>query len=207
MPEFSSMLELGWKGANSQKTIQYAVAAFYNKVTNVQTPFLILPDAITITKNAGILKSTGIEWEISAKPFRGMMLQYNAGFTNARYARYSTIINGMQMDLNNNRQIFTPNTTQFFNATYQKKLGKNELWANVQYQFSGSQYFDVTNVIEQKAYGLLHAQTGIKISRINFYLWARNITDKTYFSYGYDFGAVHLGNPRTVGIGISYKIL
>ena len=207
MPEFSSMFELGWKGTNTQKTIQYAVAAFYNRVTNVQTPFLILPDAITITKNAGLLKSSGVEWEISAKPFRGMTLQYNAGFTNARYARYSTVINGMQMELDNNKQIFTPNSTQFFNATYQKKLGKNELWANIQYQYSGSQYFDITNVIEQKAYGLLHAQTGIKISRINIYLWARNITDKTYFSYGYDFGAVHLGNPRTVGMGISYKIL
>jgi iron complex outermembrane receptor protein len=207
LPEFSSMFELGLKGMNKVKTIQYTLAVIYNHVINIQTPFLVLPDAFTITKNAGILRSKGLEWEISAKPIRGLTLQYNAGFTNAIYDRYSTVINGMQMQLDKNKQIFTPNTTQFFNGTYQKKLGKNECWANLQYQFTGKQYFDVTNVIEQKAYGLIHAQIGIKISNINVYLWAKNITDKKYFSYGYDFGAVHLGNPRTVGIGISYKIL
>lgn len=207
LPEFSSMFELGLKGTNKAKTIQYTLAAFYNNVTNIQTPFLILPDAITITKNAGILKSSGLEWEISAKPSKGLTLQYNGGFTNANYQKFTTVINGFQMELNDKKQIFTPNSNQFVTASYQKKIGKNELWTNLQYLFSGKQYFDVTNVIEQKAYGLLHAQAGIKISNINFYVWARNITDKKYFSYAYDFGAVHLGNPRTIGIGISYKIL
>lgn len=207
LPEFSSMYELGLKGTNKAKNIQYALAAFYNKVTNIQTPFLVLPDAITITKNAGLLKSIGLEWEISAKPLKGLTLQYNGGFTNATYQKFTTVINGTQMVLNDKKQIFTPNSNQFLTATYQKKIGKNEFWTNLQYLFTGKQYFDVTNVIEQKAYGLLHAQAGIKISNVNLYVWARNITDKKYFSYAYDFGAVHLGNPRTFGIGISYKIL
>ena len=207
LPEFSSMFELGLKGMNKEKSVQYALAAFYNHVTNIQTPFLVLPDAFTITKNAGKLKSIGFEWEISAKPSKGLTLQYNGGFTNAKYQKFTTVINGSQMELNNNKQIFTPNTNQFLTATYQKKIGKNEFWSNLQYLFNGKQFFDITNVIEQKAYGLLHAQAGIKFSKINVYLWARNITDKKYFSYAYDFGAVHLGNPRTYGIGISYKIL
>jgi iron complex outermembrane receptor protein len=207
LPEFSNMFEAGLKGINREKTLQYAFAFFYNQVNNIQTPFLILPDAITIIKNAGKLRSSGFEWEISAKPVKGFTLQYNAGFTNAKYQKYTTVINGEQMAFDGKKQIFTPITNQFISAMYQKTIGKKEFWSNAQYIFTGKQFFDVANEIEQIAYGLLHAQLGMKISKLNIYLWARNITDKKYFSYAYDFGAVHLGNPRTAGIGVSYKIL
>ena len=207
LPEFSNMYEVGLKGINREKTIQYSLAVFYNLVNNIQTPFLILPDATTIIKNAGKLRSRGFEWELSSKPIKGLTLQYNAGFTDATYQRFTTVINGAQFDLNNNKQIFTPTQNHFFTGTYQKKFGENEFWTNMQYVFTGKQYFDITNVIEQKAYALLNAQIGIKISKLSVYFWARNITDRKYFSYGYDFGAVHLGNPRTVGVGVSCKIL
>jgi iron complex outermembrane receptor protein len=31
-------------------------------------------------------------------------------------------------------------------------------------------------------------------------IWGKNLGDKEYISYAYDFGAVHLGNPRTYGV-------
>ena len=207
LPEYSNMFEIGLKGMNQKKTIQYALTAFYNHVTNIQTPFLVLPDAITITKNGGVMRSNGFEWEFTAKPMKGFTLQYNAGFTSAKYKTFTTVSNGAQIDLNNKKQIFTPSTTQFLSATYQKKLGKQELWSNVQYMYTGNQYFDFANTIEQKAYGLLNGQLGMKFSKLNVSIWARNITNKRYISYAYDFGAVHLGNPRTIGAGLSYTIL
>ncbi|MBM3444974.1 MAG: TonB-dependent receptor [Bacteroidetes bacterium] len=207
LPEFANMFEVGLKGMNQKRTLQYALAAFFNHVTNIQTPFLVLPDAITITKNAGIMRSSGLEWELTAKPLQGFTVQYNAGLTNATYKTFTAVSNGTQIDLNNKKQIFTPSTTQFISVNYQKKLGKNELWSNVQYLFTGNQYFDFANSIEQKGYGLLHAQIGYKFSKINLSFWARNITNKQYISYAYDFGAVHLGNPRTFGIRLAYRIL
>jgi len=207
LPEFSNMFEIGFKGVNKLKTLQYSIAGFYNHVTNIQTPFLILPDAVTITKNAGDLRSSGIEWEISAKPSKELTLQYNAGIVNAKYKTFTTVSNGTQVNLNNKRQIFTPTTSQFLTATYKKKIGKMDFWSNIQYQYSGTQYFDFANTIKQDAYGLLHAQIGFKFSKLSTYVWARNITDVKYISYAYDFGAVHLGNPRTFGVGLSYKIL
>lgn len=206
-PEYSSMFEIGFKGINKSKTIQYAMSVFYNHVTNIQTPFLILPQAITITKNAGSLISHGTELEITAKPIKGLTLQYHAGVTNATYQRFTTVIDGKQIELHHKKQIFTPNITQFLTTTYQKQMGQKQLWINVQYVYSGSQFFDLVNLIEQKAYGLIHAQVGINVSKMKIYLWSRNISNKKYFSYAYNFGAVHLGNPRTLGIGISYKIL
>lgn len=207
LPEFANMFEIGLKGMNQKKTLQYALAAFYNHVTDIQTPFLVLPDAITITKNAGIMRSSGLEWELTAKPLKGLTFQYNAGITNATYKTLTAVSNGTQIDLNNKKQIFTPSTTQFLSANYQKKLGKNEWWSNVQYMYTGNQYFDFANSIEQKGYGLVHAQIGYKFSKLNVSVWARNITNKKYISYAYDFGAVHLGNARTLGIRLAYSIL
>ena len=207
LPEFSNMFELGWKGTNKERSLQYSLAAFYNHVTNIQTPYLILPDGITITKNAGILNSNGFEWELTSKPLKGLLLQYNGGITNAKYQKFTSVINGMQMSFDNNNQIFTPSHNQFFSSTYEMKINGLETWANFQYILTGKQFFDITNIIEQKTYGLMHAQVGMKFKKFNVYIWGRNLTDKKYFAYGYDFGAVHLGNPRTFGLGISCKIL
>jgi iron complex outermembrane recepter protein len=33
--------------------------------------------------------------------------------------------------------------------------------------------------------------------------WARNLSDKKYIGYAYDFGAVHLGDPKTMGVTLS----
>jgi iron complex outermembrane receptor protein len=30
--------------------------------------------------------------------------------------------------------------------------------------------------------------------------WMRNIGDKKYISYAYDFGGTHLGNPKNFGV-------
>jgi iron complex outermembrane recepter protein len=33
--------------------------------------------------------------------------------------------------------------------------------------------------------------------------WIRNACDKKYIAYAYDFGAVHLGNPKTYGVTLT----
>jgi iron complex outermembrane receptor protein len=33
--------------------------------------------------------------------------------------------------------------------------------------------------------------------------WGRNLGDKKFIAYAYDFGAVHLGNPKTYGITLT----
>ena len=36
-------------------------------------------------------------------------------------------------------------------------------------------------------------------------LWEKNLIDKKYILYAYDFGAVHLGDPETYGATVSVK--
>lgn len=69
----------------------------------------------------------------------------------------------------------------------------------------GDQYFYLGNNIRQRSYDLLHTRFGLSASNVELMLWMRNITDKTYIAYAYDFGAVHHGNPRTFGFTLFFK--
>ncbi|HRH61002.1 MAG TPA: TonB-dependent receptor, partial [Chitinophagaceae bacterium] len=65
-PEYSNNFEAGIKNNFLNNHLRANIAVFYTSVTDAQTPTLILPDAITVTKNTGKLNSKGIEGEFAA---------------------------------------------------------------------------------------------------------------------------------------------
>ena len=205
LPEFSNMFELGTKGGNKKQTFRYSFSAFYNLVTNIQTPLLILPDAVTVTQNAGKLRSFGIEFEMIAQIIKGLTVQYNRGITDAKYRKLDGVSNGEQIDLSGKRQVFTPSFNQFIALQYEIKISENTWSIRTEYQRNGKQYFDLANTIVQNEYGLLNLRTSFRTRQFDFSVWARNLTGTKYIDYAYDFGAAHLGRPRTIGVGIGYR--
>jgi len=69
----------------------------------------------------------------------------------------------------------------------------------------GTQFFDLANTIKQSSYHLLNTRAGLTAKNFEIVFWMRNITDKKYIGYAYDFGAIHLGNPRTYGVTLTGK--
>ena len=205
-PEYSNMFEAGFKGQDKQKLFRYAVALFYNNVRDIQTPLLLLPDAVTIIQNAGKMNAYGVEAEMEILLTKGLSLQYNGGLTNAEYSTLDAVSNGSQVDYSGNKQVFTPTSTNYLSAQYQKMLGKNEWMIRAEYNHTGSQFFDLANKIEQKAYGLVNFRTGIRTKQFDISIWGRNLLGKKYINYAYDFGAAHLGNPRMIGIGLGWRL-
>ena len=67
-PEFSNNLEVGIKNNIFHNRLKVNISAFYIKVIDAQVPTLVLPEALTVTKNAGKLTSQGFEIELSATP-------------------------------------------------------------------------------------------------------------------------------------------
>ena len=206
LPEYSTMIEAGTKGENDSKTFRYSFTLFYNMVRNIQTPVLLLPDAVTITKNAGKLNSSGLELEFMAKPVSGLTLQYAGGLTQAEYAAFSSVSNGETVDFSGNKQIFTPSSTHFISSQYNVPMNKNELQFRLEYKYTGNQYFDFANTIRQNGYGLLNTRVAMRLQHLEFSFWGRNLLNKKYIDYAYDFGAAHLGNPRMIGLGIGYRL-
>lgn len=205
-PEFSNMFEAGIKGKDKNNQFRYAIAVFYNKVMDIQTPLLVLPDAVTIIQNAGEMNAWGMEVEMELKLAKGLSVQYSGGLTSAKYAVLGVVSNGAQVDLSGNKQVFTPSSTNYFATQYQTSIAAHELMFRLEYNHTGKQFFDLANTIEQKAYGLVNFRSSIRTKHFDISLWGRNLMGKKYINYAYDFGAAHLGNPRMIGVGLGWRL-
>ena len=111
LPEYSSNFETGLKNNWFSNKLQLNIALFYTKVTDAQVPSLVLPDAITITKNTGQLTSKGMEAELIVIPAKGLLVQYAFGTTNASFDKLDIASQGESVNLASKHPIFTPSMT------------------------------------------------------------------------------------------------
>lgn len=207
-PEYSNNIEVGSKNTFFSNKLRVNVALFYATITDAQVPTLVLPDAITITKNSGKLDSKGAEIELAALPVKGLEINYQAGFTDAEYKTLKVPQGGAEVDLSGKKQLFTPDMTSMLAVQYQFPVIR---WQNIQlmargeWQYIGEQYFDLSNNIRQSPYNLINSRAGILSKYVDLLFWGRNWGNRKYISYAYDFGAVHLGNPETWGFTLRVK--
>lgn len=208
-PEYSNNWEAGLKGGLKDGDIYYNLVMFYTRVNDVQVPTLVLPDAITVTRNAGKLRSWGGELELNMRINSYIKFDYRLGYTDAEYTSLKISQNGSEVNLKGKKQVFTPAYTSMLavqaNTKEMKKWKGLLLFARAEIFSIGKQYFDLSNNIEQKQYNLLNLRLGLQYKNIELTYWARNLTNKRYIAYAYDFGAVHLGNPANSGVGLSVR--
>ncbi len=201
--EFSGNGEAGWKQVFWHQRLSVDVAVFYSTVNHVQVPTLILPDAITITKNAGRLESRGFEVGLKAVPVSGLQLDYQFGYTRARYTEGKLSSNGNATDLDGHKQVFTPETTSLLALQYGRPFsasGHLGWFIRGEWQNTGKTYFDLGNQYAQGSYQMINASAGFTWNQNALLFWMRNVTDTRYVQYAYDFGAARLGDPRTLGV-------
>ena len=206
LPEYSNNFETGIKNNWWGNKLILNVALFYTRVTDAQVPSLILPDAITITKNTGQLSSKGMEAEISAMPAKGLLLQYSFGATSASYDKLEIASQGASINLAGKHPIFTPSSTSLLAAQYSYPVSSEfQIMLRGEWKYIGTTYFDLANNIKQEPYQLLNAKLSMEYKKAALSFWAKNLAGTKYISYGYDFGAVHLGDPSTFGTSLSFK--
>ena len=206
LPEYSNNFETGIKNNWLSNKLILNIALFYTKVTDAQVPSLILPDAITITKNTGQLSSKGVEAELMFIPTKGVLLQYAFGTTSASYDKLEIASQGASVNLAGKRPIFTPSSTSLLAAQYSFPVSSElQIMLRGEWKYIGTTYFDLANNIQQSPYHLLNAKLGMEYKRTALSFWAKNLAGAKYISYGYDFGAVHLGDPAIFGTSFSYK--
>ena len=207
-PEYSNNFEIGWKSNFFENRFHANLAVFYNTIADVQIPTLILPDAITVIKNAGGLTSKGFEAELQGLILPGLELTYHVGFTHATYTSGKLSSNGDAVDLDGKKQLFTPDVTSMFAAQYSRALsGSVTAFVRGEWLYFGRQYFDLMNLQSQSSYQLLNASIGATYKKIGLSCWIRNMGGTKYIAYAYDFGAARLGDPYTFGLTLKYRIL
>lgn len=206
-PEYSSNYEAGVKNTWLSGALRVNADVFYTHVNDAQEPTLILPDAITVTKNAGRLNNYGAEAELSATPVRGLDILYNFGYTHSRFQTLQLAENGAVEDLAGKRQIFTPDITSLLAVQYGHRLGGGwRAFVRGEWKMTGTTYFDLANSIRQTPYSVFNMRCGVGLDQFELAVWGRNMGDKKYVSYAYDFGAYHLGDPATWGATLSVRL-
>ncbi len=208
-PEHSNNIEVGVKNNLPGNRLLFNVTVFYSVVSNAQVPTLVLPAAVTITRNTGMLKSKGVEAEIIATPLKGLELNYSFGYTHSKYQNLKLSQNGGEVNLKGNRQIFTPEITSMLAVQYAHLISRKHdinLLVRGEWRYLGTQFFDLANTIRQSPYHLFNSRAGITAKRLSLFFWLRNMGDQRYISYAYEFGAVHLGDPRTYGITLATRL-
>ena len=214
-PEYSSNLELGWKGTYFNNRLRANIILFTTQVTDAQTPNLVPELGFRIiTSNAGNFSSTGIETEISANIAKGLQIDWNFGTTTATYSTlslpqtdYSTgDPKTIQKDFSGNRQILTPSFTSMLAVQYSCALNKKiQYVARGEMRMLGKQYFDLANKYSQDSYNMFNIRTGFSTKNYDLMFWGRNLSNTTYIAYAYNFGSATLGNPRTVGVSLMVR--
>ncbi|MGH2646357.1 MAG: TonB-dependent receptor, partial [Ginsengibacter sp.] len=208
-PEYSNNFEVGSKNTFFNHHLRFNCTLFYTVITNSQVPTLILPDAITVTKNAGRLNSKGFDIEMASIPLKGLEATYNFGYTNAKYKTLKLSENNQEVDLAGKHQIFTPHVTSMLALQFTTPVDRSKtvkFIVRVEWSYLGKSYFDLNNSIHQSPYSLLNSRIGITTKYVDIMFWGRNLGNKKYIDYAYDFGAVHLGNPKTYGITLKIKL-
>ena len=204
-PEYSNNIEVGSKNSFLNDRLRLNVTIFVTHVNNAQVPTLILPDAITITKNTGGLTSKGAEMELLFKPVKGLQVDFNVGYTDATYNSLKVSQNGQSVDLAGKKQIFTPDVTSMLALQYSYLISTKQqikLVARGEWFYLGQRYFDLANNIRQSSYSLFNTRVGASNKHFELFFWVRNLSDQKYIEYAYDFGAIHLGTPKTYGVTI-----
>lgn len=206
-PEYSDNFEAGIRSRFLKERAYVHLAVFYTNVLNAQLPTLILPEAITVTRNVGKLISKGFELELAVVPLKQLEVRYHFGYTDARYRSLTLSQNGQAVALNDRRQLFTPDVTSLLVLQYTvptKHLLKPIL--RTEWKYIGNHFFDLANEISQTGYHLLNVRAGLSYKQFESVVWVRNLADTRFINFAYDFGAVHLGAPRTYGLSLIFRM-
>ena len=205
-PEYSLNFEVGVKTMLMQNRAKVNLTGFYINYEDQQLYTVIDPATFSVGReNLGNSNSYGAELETEWILIDGLSAIINLGYLETEITEFNIISRfGDEIDNVGNKQGYSPLLNGNVGIAYATALTDDiTLKTALDYQYQTEMFFDPENVIAQEAYGLLNAQITISTGIVNLTVWGQNLTDETYFSYGYGLSGVayfaSYGLPRTFG--------
>lgn len=203
--EIVKSYEIGIKSQFFDRRLTINIAAFDSTFSNFQTTVgLPVSPPVFVIQNAGALKSTGVEFEIAARPVNGLTLGVNGAYIDARYTDFNNAacypnqptlpagsplqpgfcVGGFQT-LNDFPLAQSPKWSFNLSARYERALGdgwKGFVGAN--YSYRGKTWYEANrNPKEvQDAYGFLNLSAGVGPAdgHWSVSVYARNVTGENF---------------------------
>ncbi len=210
--------ELGYRGAWLGNSLQTNATLFYIDWDDIQITQII--GGAGVRANGGGAETEGLELEVMWLPVAGLTLGLNTTYTDAKLTEDtpSLVIGGFKGD----PLPLTPEWAANAFGEYRFGLGSSmEGFVTANYRYVGDRDTRFDSALtpyqdnyELEAYGLLDLRAGLIVSNFQFTLWGKNVTDEeaemnsavfgSPFSPTADLAKVVIGQPRTVGLTVSY---
>ncbi len=209
--EYSWNYEVEIKSMLMKNRIRVNLAGFYIDYQDQQLYTILDIATFNIGRdNLSRSVSIGAELETEWALLDGLTATINVGILDTEITDYNTISTAGELDYAGNKQGYSPQFNGNFGLNYEIPINDLlTLKAIGDYQYQTDMFFDPENTIQQDAYGLLNARLVISTEMIDLIFWGQNLTDETYFSYGYNFAGVggfaSYGLPRTFGTKLSVR--
>ncbi|AFY99583.1 TonB-dependent receptor domain-containing protein [Calothrix sp. PCC 6303] len=172
---------------NNYQVLQFDESGFFGRVNNVD------------------IKATGVEFELNAKPTKGLDLIASIGYVDSKYKNYLNSDTGV--NLSDNRVPLSPQFTYNLAAQYRSPGG---IFARAELRGYGLTYFDDENQIKQEPYAVVNARIGYQWQKVSVYLYANNLFDTRYITSGFLFPppiqTVGFGDPFTFGVQLKANL-
>ena len=210
--EHSWNYEGGVKASALAGRLTANLAAFHIVWSDLQVniPNALVPGQFFIGNAAGAT-SSGLEFELHARPDRGIDLFGGAGFTHARFSDGSTS-NGA--NVSGKTLANAPSYTADFGVQYMRPLRDGlSLVARAEAFCFGDYKYDDANTQGQDAYTLTNLRAGLRGTHAFGELWVRNAFDTRYVPVAFPYPGLaasgfvgEAGAPRTFGLraGVSF---
>lgn len=216
-PESVTSYEAGMKATFWDNLLRLNVAAFHSKYDDIQRTLTI--NTFSFLTNAASATINGLEAEARLRPVKGLELNANAGYVDARYDAFP----GLDLDGTPGNQpaddqlakkLKFPNVPAFTlflaaNYTYELPGQRRSLAANVSFSHRGPIFLDTLNipVSYEPSYDTLDANISLNLDKVRLTAFARNLTDaRSTELVSVFFGAAPItytrfgGTPRTFGV-------
>jgi iron complex outermembrane receptor protein len=153
--------------------------------------------------NVGGAGTTGVEFEVAARPHANFDLFGVLGYTRGRFGDGSV---SSGLDVSRNTLPTTPEYTATVGAQYSKAVRAGAtVYGRGEAVFCASFFYDDANSASQDAYSLTNLRGGVRGKHLFGEAWVRNAFDTRYipvaFQYGSPSGFIgEMGRPRTFGV-------
>lgn len=201
-------VEGGWKSTLAAGRVAANGAVFYinwdDLQLNVPNPFV--PGQFYIS-NVGRARSSGAEFDVTARPRANLDLFAAVGITNATFAD-GTVSGGV--DVGGNELPYTPDYTATFGGQMTRAITPaTNGFARAEVVLTGGFNYDEGNTQNQDAYSIVNIRAGAKHKRLFGELWLRNAFDTRYVPIAIPYPGFapsgfigENGRPRTFGINV-----
>lgn len=207
-PETSWNYEFGIKSTWFNKRLTTNLSLFHIDIDNQQVAQPVPSGQGSMTKNAGVSQSKGLEFEASFLAANHWQIWTSLGYTEAKFTEY---INTKDVDLSGKLIPNVPKYTFGIGTDYSIEFQNsfiNNAHFNLSYQHMGKMYWDEANTAFQKNYGITNTKITFVTSKVDFGFWGKNIFATDYNAFYFSsFGKsyVQLGKPAQFGFFAKLK--